>query len=480
MYKPIPGNPDYVISLNSDIRNNDGSEAKLEVQDNKVTICLYGVRSAIDLKWLALIAHFEIYPLDGKLKSLFTVQFVSNNINFFRQISGKVPVFNKPFELEHSGKKYRVIPMFSRYAISCNGEVIEISSRLPVRLITERKRDNVTVDPYPSVYIYSPEIGRYKYAYVHRLVALAWVNNPNNDFVLRPIVNHIDGNKANFNFKNLEWCSFYENNIHAVNTGLRGDNINCMVRDFYTGEVRKFSSLTQAALYMGLIKSQTQLAQHYDRKAKLIRGKYELKLESDTTPWFYENRTEKAKIGRYLFAVTYTDGTIEYFHDTRDFKKKFNLWNCPKMSDLIYLAKVQNPGVKFEITDFYHADDIQAYDPKTNSISETKTISEMSKRTGVPEHAIRRSLRGEENQLRGGYAFRYKKESSWDTNFINMDLGQNIRFEAVNLTTGEKKVFDAIRQAARFFRVDRTWLKNCNNKGHPLGGWKLTKLDKSV
>ena len=70
--------------------------------------------------------------------------------------------------------------------------------------------------------------GKTKTCKVHRLVAIAFIPNPNN----LPIINHKDEDKTNNNVNNLEWCTYEYN----VNYGTRNER---------TGESHKGKSFSE-------------------------------------------------------------------------------------------------------------------------------------------------------------------------------------------------------------------------------------------
>lgn len=84
-----------------------------------------------------------------------------------------------------------------------------------------RRRKRYSLSNGKYVKYYRVEIQGVKY-YVHRLVAQAWIPNPDN----KPCVGHIDNNPFNNYYKNLYWCTQKENLEQMVRDGrsLKGES----------------------------------------------------------------------------------------------------------------------------------------------------------------------------------------------------------------------------------------------------------------
>ena len=96
---------------------------------------------------------------------------------------------------------------------------------------------------------------------VHRLVAITFLSNPDN----LPVVNHIDGNKANNHIDNLEWMSFKDNVLHAhyvLDNGMQKTKV-LRAEDGYV-----FRSIVEAAKVMGCSQATIRLACNTGRRAQ--------------------------------------------------------------------------------------------------------------------------------------------------------------------------------------------------------------------
>lgn len=103
---------------------------------------------------------------------------------------------------------YRTIPGYPPcYSISAEGKVYSTKSN---RHLTP----HVNSGGYMQINFIVD--GKRKTARLHRLMALAFLPNPDD----LPCVNHLDGNKLNNCLANLEWCSYSRNIKHAYENGL--------------------------------------------------------------------------------------------------------------------------------------------------------------------------------------------------------------------------------------------------------------------
>lgn len=81
----------------------------------------------------------------------------------------------------------------SRYAINKKGEIYSIYKNIIIKYEVYKG--------YARVSLYDEK--KYKHFFIHRLIALNFIENPNN----WPQVNHKDENPLNNHASNLEWCT---------------------------------------------------------------------------------------------------------------------------------------------------------------------------------------------------------------------------------------------------------------------------------
>lgn len=147
-----------------------------------------------------------------------------------------------------TNEKWEKIKGFTRYEVSSCGRVRNLHTKQE-KAIRRTKTGYCITD--------LKENGKKKTAYIHRLVAEAFIDNPSN----LPQINHIDENKGNNHVENLEWCSPEYNNAYGTHNekirktqtktkGKRVAQLNCTNNQ----ALNVFDSISEAAKVVGITK----------------------------------------------------------------------------------------------------------------------------------------------------------------------------------------------------------------------------------
>jgi hypothetical protein len=120
---------------------------------------------------------------------------------------------------------WKNIPGYERYMVSEDGSIKSLIGK------HKMLKTNSNSGPYDMICLGK----RYGTKTIHRLVALAFIPNPES----KPQINHKDGNKRNNHFSNLEWVTNSENRKHAFETGLQK----------YSNEASKAASIHNKKYY---------------------------------------------------------------------------------------------------------------------------------------------------------------------------------------------------------------------------------------
>lgn len=112
------------------------------------------------------------------------------------------------------------------YQVSNLGDVRGLNYRRSGEL--KLLKQNTTKEGYKRVML--SKNGKKKNYWVHRLVAIAFISNPNN----YKEVNHKDENPSNNNVKNLEWCT----HVYNMNYGTRNERAKKKISETRKGKYK--------------------------------------------------------------------------------------------------------------------------------------------------------------------------------------------------------------------------------------------------
>lgn len=442
MFKKVPRTKNYEMSVEGQIRRTDGQECTLTTLNNQpaITLEIYDVVKTVPLEWLRLMTWFEVeLPKKYFWNAYFTDIKDWDRVNPLKKTMlfyGARPEYKPGF---------RIIPDFVRYAISKDSIVIDTwhDKVIPV---TKAKKSS-----YLYVFIWDASRSRFRGVVLHRLVALAWVKNP--DHMKYYLVNHKDGNKHNPRADNLEWTNHTGNNKHAFENGLKTQNFRCEVRNFETKEVNVFETVADACKFMGVTRTTMRIFKLHNVK-RLINGLYQLRLISDNKEW--EEQVDFCIKSQVEVLVKKDNFIMDRFNGFKPFITKYNVSVNKLSAAQIKRAFMRNPkyhGLTVEIINQKINQPIQVYNVASGEACTYDSIQLTSDALNVNPSSIRAALNRHESWVINGYAYRYASNKKWNTNW-NYPRNKPMCIRCIS-PSGEESFYYSAREAEKHTRVNR-------------------------
>jgi len=462
-YKSVPGNSDYLISLDQDVINTKREKVFLQKEVNFVNIEMYGKERKVDLYWLALISHYEVNLPTPFEERIFGINFVDCKGNVIRSRTNKMMIIDRPITVH---KKYRIIPNFTDYAISKESELIDVHTG---RVIPRFNRGKFN---YPEVFIYSPEKDDYKHVKVHRLVALAWIKN--NDYNLKPVINHKDFNKQNNHYFNLEWCSYSHNAIHSMS---RHDSITkivpCIVKNHLTAEVHRFPALSEVTKFIGNKYAISLYELKRYKKPKLFNGFFEIKEGHQDRGWYYDKLSDPTFCSNFTLYLSDNEKLLHIFYSAEEAIKDLNL-NVSNGSiiEVIKAIKRDFPLLRMSFIDDFHLEAIECKNLKTNEVYCAENWNKLAKLANLSKKISKynKYLKIRKQIKANGFIFRYKTNEPWDDDIEDVSI-RGKRIIATNIFTNEVLLFESHTFAVEYFNIDIKTILRRMNKDSDYNGW---------
>lgn len=439
MFLKLIGSEKYRIDENGTIIDYDGKE--VFTGESKIAL-KYNSRSyLLDREWLRLTSIFELDKYVNFEKLVNNVVFELVHSNNLRVKNLAIPRFNKPI---YYSEKFRVIPAYPRYAIDLDCNIIDLADNSKVNKYLSKG--------YETTSIWSPDKRETVLVKVHRLLMMAW--KPSTNYSFYHFINHKDGVKNNNHLSNLEWCTQEENNLHAVRMGLIAQSKAVKIRNYKTGEIKYFPSMSELGRTLGLGERDLNNLE-YKLPGYLYKKLYEVKYADDDSQWFYENPYVYGAGSKSVVTIfTIEEDNIKRTFLNRDvFVKYYKLTSrINSIEGFINAFKSKYPGFKIEYKYNASKGPYIVFNVKTHETSTVNSIPEISKLTGIKRNELQYDL-----SINAKFIYKSEWLIAMEDKFDIADYREkNYRVIPVLATypDGSCVNFNSIKEAARELKMD--------------------------
>lgn len=464
----IPYTQNLYIDLDDNIWSTDPSTINLIKRNDlkiiegkdifiNVKFTFRHTKTKVELCWLKYLAMYHTKLPAGMEERIFDIEFTpcSKKLHFF----GIQMVFKRSivFNVHHF-----IIPGFVSHAIDKDGNVIDCDTLQPV---------NKTVSDifkYPTIKVQYPYHKSPSVVGIHKLMALTFIKNSSP--LEKPVVNHKNGDKNDYSLKNLEWCSFQENNLHAINAGLRDDNVSIKVKDYETGAITVYGSLRQASDRLPITLRLEKNDISTSEKPVFIAGRYEIKNIADMSPWNYD--TSESRI-RYKIKFTVRDGDKEIVcYGIKDFADRFNLKiGHDSVTEWVDEFESKYPNLTLDYFDSQPKGPYIAINVSTKEKHTGDTLEEVAKKIGVSKSAAIKYVAKPKALIKNIWHIQEKSKPLPDESFYIKSSNQPKQIVATK--NGEERVFSSFRECSREIGADKKIIKKHIESGRALRGYSL-------